>query len=162
MNLLGILYVALSFATFNNLMKAYVKVNEGASEVLTLIIANVVSSVLILAYGVLTFLLLLCKTAVNSTVGFSYGFLTSSGANLTVLLLLCSVLMTGFNENVKNKFERDENQWGIEWSSFDTRAYQLTYIIGFICALGYTALFLVFMLVSRAMGNKAISIKVEE
>lgn len=158
---MGIIYFALGFSTFNNVLKVYYKAKEETGEILTILISLMVANFMILLQGVLTFLLVLCKAAVRSKAGFSYGFLTSSTANVGLLVLLVSLICSGFQTEVDTVFQLDPQNWELEWTSSDSATFKFTYYFGYVTAFLNLAFFGVMFFMSGAIGEVSTKDKIE-
>lgn len=101
----------------------------------------------------LSFFLLVSKSMGRSKAGFVYGFLTSSAGNLALVLLLCSLAMMGFTEEIKNKYE---GQDGMEWTKSSTSLFVASYWFGFLSALGYVAFFVIMLISASAVDDPSV------
>lgn len=161
-NLVSIVYFALSFSSFNNVLKVYNLAKEGTGEILTILVSLAITCFMILLQGVLTFLLVLCKVALRSDAGFMYGFLTSSTGNLGFLVLMVSLICMGFQTEVQEVFEKDPGAWGLHWTSSETATFKFTYIFGFLTAILNMGFFSVKMAYSGTIGDPSTKEKIEQ
>lgn len=136
-NVVGLVYCALNAASFNQVWDIYKADSGHKSETLTIVVATVICTFLVLFFAVMSFLLLLFKTMGRSRAGFTYGFLTSSAANLALLLLLSSLMMTGYKE-----FN-------------DTNVFKAAFSVGYIASLGYLVFFGAMFVLSSAIDDPA-------
>ncbi|GMH42122.1 hypothetical protein BSKO_10041 [Bryopsis sp. KO-2023] len=150
-NVIGLVYCALNLATFSEVWRAYKKLENNKSENLTIVVATAICTFLVLVFGVWSFLLLLFKTMGRSRAGFTYGFLTSSAANLSLLLLLSSLMMTGYKSDV----EGFEGETELDWDPKHTKMFIATFSFGYIAALGYMIFFGAMFCLSSAIDDPA-------
>lgn len=156
-NVVGLVFCLLNLMTFTELWRAYRKISENKSETLTIVVSTAVCTFLVIVFGVFSFLLLLCKTIGRSRAGFNYGFLTSSAANLSLLLLLSSLMMTGYKDEVR-EFEDLKDAAGeklLNWGGFQSNTFIATFSFGYIASLGYMIFFGAMFVLSSAIDDPA-------
>lgn len=57
---------------------------------------------------------------------------------------------------VVNKLEKDEENWGMDWSVSETTLFSCTTYMGFILSAGYFALFALLMFYSTSIGDPVV------
>lgn len=145
----GLVYSALNVYTFSNLWAAYKSdKNTEKSETLTILVAALFCTFLILFFSVFSFLLLLFKSMGRSKAGFTYGFLTSSAANLALLLFLGSLMMTGY----KDELASVTSVTGVDWNP---RVFETTFSFGYISSFGYLVFFGAMFVLSTGIDDPA-------
>jgi len=132
---------ALNLYSFGNVYRAYDDTDKDDEQLRSVLAATFFGSVLVCLFAVVSFIILLGKTIMQSAGGFFYGLLVSSTSHMFMTTLLCALVLHGFEDELKG-FEDEE---GVDWEEFDTRVFKTTYAFGYISAGFY--LFFALMLV---------------
>ena len=133
-------YAALSLVTFFNIYRAYDDENNSSNEELRAILAaTIFGCVLVAAFAVFSFLILLGKTLMATGAGFGYGLLLSSSLHMAVTSLLCALVMHGFEDTVKDELEKVED---IDWQGLETNTYEATWSFAYMAAGVYLVFFI--------------------
>lgn len=90
-------YAALSLVTFSNIYNTYDDEEDDdiAKELRAVLAASFFGSVMVFAFAVFAFLIILGKTIFRTGAGFSYGFITSSAIHMAITSLLCGLVLHG-------------------------------------------------------------------
>lgn len=151
---MGLVFAALSFFNFVAVLSVYKSSYETTSQIFTVLVACAFCVVLVVAFAIMSFLLLLTKSIGRGRAGFVYGFLTSSAANLALIVLLCSLAMISFVDETK-KFE-DSDLEDMKWGSNNSILFQTSSWLGVVGALGYLAFFVLMLLSARSIHDPAV------
>lgn len=157
-NAIGLIYAALNFFTMIKVWSAYKSSSESKADAFTMLTCMLFCVFLVVVFAILSFFLLVSKSMGRSKAGFVYGFLTSSAGNLALVLLLCSLAMAGFNDEIKNKYEKDES---MNWAASTTKLFVSSYWFGFIAALGYVAYFVIMLISASAVDDPSVEERVQ-
>lgn len=76
-----------------------------------------------------------------------YGLTVSSALHMFISSLLCALVMHGFEDQIKNDLENNEE---INWKGIETDTYQATWIMAYISSGIYLVFFFILFLSPRA------------
>jgi len=139
-------YAALSLRTFAKVDEVYQDADDADNQTVAVLVASFAGAVVVVAFSLMSLVLLIGKQMSARAVGYMYGFVNASAINLALFCLLCGLVLTAFEDDMRTSFSKTGT--GYSWTDGDTDTFKATYGFAFVTAAGYFGLFLVMFLAS--------------
>lgn len=136
-NLVGLTYAVVTYLTVLKIRKAYCSEDGSKGDPFPVLASMSFCIFLVMVFAFMSSSLLAAKCVGGSQAGFAQGFLTCACGNVVLVLLLCSLMLRDYAEEIKTKLNEEEEKG---WMSTLT-VYGVSYRIGFLSAACYVTFF---------------------